>query len=243
MKETFYFTHDYNASQDPKILNMLSEQKWEGYGLYWMLIEKLAEAKGKLLFSDLKGIAFSTHTDEKTLKKIICDFSLFENNADHFWSNRLLDHLCKRQKISKIRAKLGQKGGLAKAKQLPSNSSSKTKQRKVKESKGKEIENTLNFSIFWEAYQNKKDRPKCEAKWARLSLAEQTAILEHIPKYLATIKDKKYQKHPATFLNNRSWENEIDEKEIDTTGWSDMKIIEQFGVAGLKKYRGDDFKL
>jgi hypothetical protein len=115
-------------------------------------------------------------------------------------------------------------------------------QDKIREDKIKE-DNKLDFSLFWTAYGKKKDKPTCESKWGKLSLDEQTAVLDYIPKYLATIKDKQYQKYPATFLNNRSWENDIDEKEIDTSGWSDMKIIEQFGVAGLKKYRGNDFKI
>jgi len=119
----------------------------------------------------------------------------------------------------------------------------------------------IPFETFWETYQKKIDRPKCEKKWKNLSLAEQNAVLEYIPKYLATIKDKQFQKYPATFLNNRSWENEIDDtpkykpNEVkykpsgmviydpqNIASWSDMKIIEEFGIEGIKKYRGDDFK-
>jgi hypothetical protein len=114
---------------------------------------------------------------------------------------------------------------------------------RIDKNRKEENKERVSFELFWEAYGKKKDKPKCEAKWSKLSFEEQTAVIEYIPKYLSTIKDKQYQKYPATFLNNRSWENDIDEKEIDTSGWSDMKIIEKFGVAGLRKYRGDDFKM
>ena len=144
MKETFYFSHDYNASQDAKILNMRSVLGWEGYGLYWQLVERLAEANGKLSFEDIKGISFACCVDESKLISLINDFSLFEKDNTHFWSKRLFEHLKKREKLSKDRAKIGRIGGQAKAKQLLSKSQAKVwqnvaKERKGKESKGKEI--------------------------------------------------------------------------------------------------------
>ena len=43
MKDTYYFSHDSNANQDPKILAMRSVYGWEGYGWYWLLVEMLRE--------------------------------------------------------------------------------------------------------------------------------------------------------------------------------------------------------
>jgi len=141
MKETYYFSHDYNAREDAKILNMMADMGWEGYGLYWMVIEKLAEANGKLLLDDIKGIAFCARIDLNKLTSLIHNFSLFEKDDEHFWSKRLSDHLQHRQKVSNIRAKWGRRGGVANAKQMLSKCSSKIKQSKGKESKGKEIYN------------------------------------------------------------------------------------------------------
>ena len=138
MKETFYFSHDYNASQDAKILNMRSVLGWEGYGLYWQLVERLAEANGKLSFEDIKGISFACCVDESKLISLINDFSLFEKDNTHFWSKRLFEHLKKREKLSKDRAKIGRIGGQAKAKQLLSKSQAKVWQNVAKERKGKE---------------------------------------------------------------------------------------------------------
>ncbi len=33
LKKTYYFPHDQNARGDEKIINMLTEHGWEGYGL------------------------------------------------------------------------------------------------------------------------------------------------------------------------------------------------------------------
>ena len=169
MKETYYFSHDYNAAQDPKVLNMISEMNWEGYGLYWMLVEKLAEANGKLLLSDLKGICFGCRSELEKLNRLIKDFSLFKTDDKYFWSERLLDHLQHRQKVSNIRAKMGRQGGLATAKQLLSNSSSKMPQSKVKESKVNNIE-SANADLVYEPLKDKS--PKAFANRARAKLGK-----------------------------------------------------------------------
>jgi len=138
LKETFYFSHDYNASQDSKILNMMVELGFEGYGLYWALIEKLAEANGKLLLDDLKGLAFAWKIDVAKLICLVSKFNLFISDEQYFWSNRLNEHLEHRNNLSKVRAKMGKIGGLAKAKQMLSNCLPNAKQNVAKERKGKE---------------------------------------------------------------------------------------------------------
>ena len=138
MKETYYFSHDYNASQDPKIFNMMSELGWEGYGLFWAIIEKLAEANGKLSLNDIKGFAFAWKIDSTIIKSLVNDFQLFDNDNEFFWSNRLIEHLNNRQKMANIRSKAGKIGGLASAKQRSSNRQAIVKQNQAKERKGKE---------------------------------------------------------------------------------------------------------
>jgi hypothetical protein len=92
------------------------------------------------------------------------------------------------------------------------------------------------FEEFWNLYKKKEDKPSALKKWKGLTAEEKNKIIEYIPKYLATKKvTAGYQKNPANFLRDRSWENEIKNDEIDTTGWSDMKRYNHFGVAGLKQ--------
>jgi hypothetical protein len=149
MKETFYFSHDYNAREDAKIQNMMCELGWEGYGLYWATIEKLAEAGGKLSLKDTKGIAFALRVEESKIVLLLNDFELFCKNDLEFWSNRLFEHIKKRDNLSKTRAKIGKIGGKANAKQLLSKSQANEKQIEAKESKIKESkikENKVNIS-------------------------------------------------------------------------------------------------
>ncbi|MBK6418500.1 MAG: hypothetical protein IPF79_04815 [Ignavibacteria bacterium] len=65
------------------------------------------------------------------------------------------------------------------------------------------------FEEFWNLYDHKQDRLRCEKLWAKLTEAEKSAIMEHVPRYVASTPDVKYRRHPATYLHNRSWENAI----------------------------------
>jgi len=138
VKDSFYFPHDYNASQDPKILNLICEMQYEGYAFFWIIIEKLAEAGGKLKFKDLKGISFSLKIAEAKLFCLIKNFDLFAYDEECFWSRRLNEHLKKRQKVSLLRQKAGRKGGEANAKQNQANAKQMLEQNQAKERKGKE---------------------------------------------------------------------------------------------------------
>lgn len=66
-----------------------------------------------------------------------------------------------------------------------------------------------SFNDFWNGYDKKIDRPKCEKKWGKLKQVDKEKIMNHIVLYVKSTPDKQFRKHPATYLNNRSWENEI----------------------------------
>jgi hypothetical protein len=80
----------------------------------------------------------------------------------------------------------------------------KEKKSKVNQSKVKES-NIYTFDSFWDVYDKKIDRKKCEAKWNRLPVKDKEAILEFIPIYQAHQPDEKYRKNPYTFLNSEIW--------------------------------------
>ena len=87
---------------------------------------------------------------------------------------------------------------------------------KVKESKvnkKKEIDIALfpSFEDFWEKKKKKKDRRDCEKKWEKLTQSEKEAIMSYIPLYHKSEPDIKFRRYPTTFLNKRTWENEIEE--------------------------------
>lgn len=80
--------------------------------------------------------------------------------------------------------------------------------------------NKIPFNEFWEMYDKKIGKPKSENKWNKLPLEEQKSILEYIPKYKHAQPNKSYRKNPETFLNNRSWEDEIiEDQKINNGKW------------------------
>lgn len=86
-----YFPHDSDARSDEKIISLRIKHKWEGYGLYWALIEKLRDSKDYTLKTDYNVLAFDLRSDAAIIKSIINDFGLFAftNNGECFYSESL----------------------------------------------------------------------------------------------------------------------------------------------------------
>ena len=68
----------------------------------------------------------------------------------------------------------------------------------------------ISFDQFWNLYDYKVgSKVKLKKKWEGLSDSDRDHIMKHIPQYIKTTPDKKFRKHPATYLNNHGWEDEI----------------------------------
>jgi hypothetical protein len=66
------------------------------------------------------------------------------------------------------------------------------------------------FEDFWNLYDKKVgEKTKIENKWKALKESERELIIEYIPKYKLSQPNKKYRKDPDTFLNNKSWLDEL----------------------------------
>lgn len=148
-KDTYYFSHDVNASNDPKIIVMKELCGVISYAWWWILIEQLAAQEeyklpmDKITFTGL-GIAFGMKQNEaiassneaklSTAKQaeayvnlLINECELLETDGEFFWSPSLLRRNLLRKKkqeeISKKRSEAGRLGGLKSGK-----ARSKTKQ-------------------------------------------------------------------------------------------------------------------
>ena len=70
-------------------------------------------------------------------------------------------------------------------------------------------ETILSFDMFWEMYDKKVGYGKCLPKWDKVSEDDRKAIMEHLPKYKLSQPDKQYRKNPETYLNQKSWNDEV----------------------------------
>lgn len=151
MKETFYFSHDYHARHDPKLVNLQMEFGMEGVGIYWCLIEMLYEQGGRLRPADYERIAFELRIDTELLKQIVFT-DLFEGDksGDYFWSNTVLERLEKREiKSQKARDSILKRWNKDTNVLRTNNECNTIKESKGKEKKEKEIEySTTTWKIF-----------------------------------------------------------------------------------------------
>ena len=81
------------------------------------------------------------------------------------------------------------------------------------------------FKEFWNLYDYKVgSRDKVKRKWESLSDDIRDKIMLQLPVYIKSTPDKQFRKHPSTYLNNESWNDEILSKnnlenyKLDSTG-------------------------
>lgn len=82
---------------------------------------------------------------------------------------------------------------------------------------------TDDFQAWWNLYDKKIDRAKCWKKWAKMTSEERRACIAATPAYVASTPDIQYRRHPMTYLNNKSWENQI----IPHNGTDNKPTLEQ----------------
>lgn len=99
MKETFYFSHDYNARNDWKLVKVMMKHGLEWIGAYWCIIEMLYEEWGYISINEYERIAFELRTTENVIVEVINDFGLFTIWRETFYSQSVIDRL--EQRMSK----------------------------------------------------------------------------------------------------------------------------------------------
>jgi len=153
MNNSYYFQHDYNPTNDPKIVCLIGEYGGLGYGIFWRIVEMLhQEETHKLKQKEYIYIAIAKQmlTDAKQVQEIInkCidNYELFKSDKEYFWSDRVIKNMEKREELVEKRREAGKLGAksrwnMASAKQNMANDG-KEKKSKEKESK------LINYFVF-----------------------------------------------------------------------------------------------
>jgi hypothetical protein len=106
---------------------------------------------------------------------------------------------------------------------------------------GFEILEPYPFNEFWDMYDKKVNREKSENKYKKLTLEEKQKIFETLPDYVLSTPDKKFRKNPDTYLNNKSWKDEIIKKNSFTGGAkkSNLEVLSEayFDTSLEDKYK------
>ena len=237
-KEAYYFSHDANARNDPKICAMRQEFGAEGYGWYWVLVEMLREQEDyRLDYNEpfiWSAIAQQMQTNAEQARAFvehcISTYKLFslDANSTHFYSESLLRRMAKRAEISKQRSKAGKRSAKIRASSRENDTSTNVqqksafaeqkrafveqgKERKVKESKEKEIESAtpLEQSILDELasvkgypYDESKDLPHIRKLHADFPLID---LLREVKAWATYKVDKPLEANSSPRSQFRTW--------------------------------------
>ena len=149
-----YFSHDYDAREDEKIIDLMAELNWAGYGQYWGIIELLYKNNGKMR-TQYERIAFALNSHPDSIKTIIENFDLFKINNGFFYSVSVNKRLKKRKdKSDKARDSAYKRWKKDDANAMPpqcegnAKKESKGKDSKVKEIKENNIPAYEEFSEY-----------------------------------------------------------------------------------------------
>lgn len=75
----------------------------------------------------------------------------------------------------------------------------------------------IDFEWFWNEYDKKIGvKEKLKNKWLKLSDLERENAMNYIDLYKKSVPDKQFRKNPETFLNNKSWNDEIINRSFNT---------------------------
>lgn len=108
-KDTYYFSHDANAKDDPKCMSLIDDLGMEGYGIFWVLIEMLrSQPDYKCPLSIIKSIARQYNTTAPKVEVVVKNYGLFVIEEDEFFFSQSL--LRRMEVADNKRIKLSQAG-------------------------------------------------------------------------------------------------------------------------------------
>ena len=93
-KTPIAFLHDANARNDERCVVLICKLGYQGYGLYWAMVEMMREASNlRLDYRKLQSIAHNLHERFEIVSAVVdCCFSeeLFHQEDEHFFYSRSL---------------------------------------------------------------------------------------------------------------------------------------------------------
>jgi len=217
-----YFPHDRDMRNHRKVKAIRTKFGVTGYAIWSMILEYLTGIDGNVFeYSDVEfELMAGDFGVSATEIRDVVDYCikmemLFLNNG--FINSESLD-----ERLKPVYEKRGKSKDNSKKQQrlngkfVNSNAVSngvsvaEMPQSKVNKSKVNKKELNIPFDSFWDLYEKKVgERDKIIKKWDGLSDEDRVLIMAYIPKYKISQPDKKYRKDPQTFLNNKSWHDEI----------------------------------
>ena len=199
----------YFMAKDPAVLFYTSDflsgtftMDNEQVGKYIRLL-CLQHQKGKLSEKDMLSIckAYDSEIWDK-----------FKVEDGFYYNERMYNETIRRQKFSESRrnnAKSPKKESTSEA--YAEHMETETENRTITINENINID----FEWFWNDYDKKVgDKQKLKKKWNKLTDEERQNAMNYLDLYKKSVPDKQFRKNPETFLNNKSWNDEIINRSI-----------------------------
>jgi hypothetical protein len=163
----------------------------------------LQHQKGKLSEKDMLSICKAYDVEI---------FDKFKVEDGFYYNERMYNETIRRQKFSESRrnnAKSTKKESTSEA--YAEHMETETENRTITINENINID----FDWFWNDYDKKVgDKQKLKKKWNKLTDEERQNAMNYIELYKQSVPDKQFRKNPETFLNNKSWNDEIINRSI-----------------------------
>lgn len=154
--------------------------------------------KGKLTEKDMLSICKAYDVEI---------WSKFKFEDGFYYNERMLNETVRRQKFSESRR------NNAKSPKKDSTSEAYAKHMETEtENRTITINENINidFEWFWNEYDKKVGaKDKLKKKWHKLTDEERQNAMNYLDLYKQAVPYKQFRKNPETFLNNKSWNDEI----------------------------------
>lgn len=207
-----YFLHDSNAFEDEKVALLYMEFGYEGLGLFYTILEKLAKQEKPIKTSVLK---MQLNVGKKLDKcwNFMESIDIISSNNGETFNKQLLNfsekYKIKKEKNLKRISQWRENQDIAENVTHYENicNTHKEKKSKVKESKVNILDS--EFEEWWIAYDYKKSKEKAITSWNTLTQQEKNIALSCVLEYVKSTPDKSYRKHPTTYLNQKCFNDEI----------------------------------
>jgi hypothetical protein len=196
-------------SKDPAVLFYTSDflsgtftMTNEQVGKYIRLL-CLQHQKGKLTEKDMLSICSAYDVD-------IWDKFKIEDGI--FLNERMYNETIRRQKFSESRrnnAKSTKNDSTSKAYAQHMETETETITENITINKTKAKIQDWRFEDWWLWYDYKISKDKAKKAWDKLNKEEKHLALEKVAQYVESTPDKSFRKHPTTYLNQKSFNDEI----------------------------------
>lgn len=110
MKDAYWFRHDSNARNDEKIIDLRGDLGYEGYGIYWAIIEFLRDTENYEAEFKPKRLAMVLQVSQDLIEQVISGYKLFQRDENGmFYSISLksrMKEMDRKREVQRVKANL-----------------------------------------------------------------------------------------------------------------------------------------